>query len=142
MSGGSLQQHLPTMTWPQKISVMRDIAQGLAFLHSRGYLHRDLKSLNVLVERLGDTYQAKISDLGLSIPRSYDARNHREILANPELCGTPGWIAPELFKGAPFTPAADIFSLGMTFYECVEGESPYPNNLASTKQTCGKPSPS
>ncbi len=52
------------LTWPQRVSFARDIADGMAFLHSKGMIHRDLKSLNVLLD--AQWTKAKIADFGLS----------------------------------------------------------------------------
>ena len=69
MSGGDLRHLLDnhtdmkTIPWSNRLQIASDIAEGMAFLHSRGLIHRDLKSLNILLDHTG---KAKIADFGLS----------------------------------------------------------------------------
>ena len=88
-----------------------DISAGLAYLHEEGILHRDLKSLNVL---LTDTLRAKLSDFGLS--RVKDETRSASTLSKPS--GTLRWMAPENFsRKAKYTEASDVYSLGIILYQ-------------------------
>jgi len=78
---------------------------GLEFLHENNILHRDIKSLNVLLKN----GQAKLSDFGLSrIKKESNSTQGASV-------GTVQWMAPELFeRKAKYTQKSDIYSLGMT----------------------------
>ena len=114
MPKGSLDQLLKTSPNLPLVVLLRiglDVIQGLSQLHDRNILHRDLKSLNVLLD---DRLRAKISDFGLAKIRS-------EMISNTStkvLQGTFGWMAPELFDEKPVaTKAADIYAYGMILWE-------------------------
>lgn len=84
LSGGSLDRLLQSrsdLPWLVRWQLALDIAKGLSYLHSRGVIHRDLKSLNILLDEHG---QAKLGDFGLSLmegetSRSRPSRQHGEV---------------------------------------------------------------
>ncbi|MCB9595359.1 MAG: serine/threonine-protein kinase PknK [Sandaracinaceae bacterium] len=94
-------------------AVLPSILAGLSHLHARGLVHRDLKPSNVLVDREG---RVRIVDFGilaeLAAPRG-------------EMAGTPAYMAPEQIRGAPPTPAMDLYALGVTLFELVVGTPPF-----------------
>jgi ankyrin repeat protein len=94
-----------------KYKIALNIVSGLAQLHDNNIVHRDLKSLNIL---LNNTFEAKIADFGLAKVKS-------EIASTSEtkgLVGTLGWAAPELFNERPrFTKSADIYAFAMVLWE-------------------------
>ncbi len=101
--------------------IMSGIAQGLSYLHNQDYLHRDLKSHNILMM---ENYQPKIADFGLS---KFVAATQQYYTLGAT--GTINWMAPELFsdgKGeVKFNKEADIYSLTMVFYEILSGKMPF-----------------
>jgi hypothetical protein len=98
------------------VSVLHGTAAGLAELHRRGIVHRDVKPANVFLED-GDAARVKLLDLGVAHLQG-GARHTR----TGALVGTPGYMAPEQARGqAQLTPAADLFSLGALIYECLAG---------------------
>ena len=100
-----------------KLSLMRQIASGVGHAHAAGIVHRDLKPANVRVLPDGT---AKIMDFGL-------ARMHQaELTPTGRLVGTPHYMAPELVRGQPADGRADVFSLGVMFYELLTGRRPFP----------------
>ena len=107
------------LPWSLRHQFAFDIAKGLAFLHKRDVLHRDLKGMNVLLD---GRYKAKLSDFGLSRVRK-DTLS-RQSLA-PGFAGTLEWIAPELFQGAKGTKACDVYSYAMTVWEILSRKMPY-----------------
>lgn len=83
------------------------LARAVAALHRLGVAHRDIKPDNVILEKDGGL---KLIDLGVArLPRV-------EEFAETEAPGTPGYMAPELFDGAPGDAASDQFALGVTLY--------------------------
>ncbi len=107
-------QDLP---WTIRFQIALDAAWGLKDLHAYSILHRDLKSLNILLD---DRLRAKLADFGL-------AKVKQETSSQSSLVkGTVLWMAPELFKRkAEVTAAADIWSLGMVLWELSTREIPF-----------------
>lgn len=96
-----------------------DIARVLEYIHRQGVIHRDLKPENIKLSSLG---QVKILDFGFAIDQ--DVAN---LLAadNPEIAGTLNYMAPEVIKGFQIDPRADLYSLGIIFYELTTGQLPF-----------------
>jgi len=92
------------------------IAAGLAAAHRLSIVHRDLKPDNVLVTPAGIP---KIADFGLA------KRVVSEELPSGNLVGTPYFMAPELFEGAPATTASDVYALGVCYYLMLTGRLPF-----------------
>ncbi|KAG2789346.1 hypothetical protein Pcac1_g2092 [Phytophthora cactorum] len=100
-----------------KAKIARDISCGLQYLHSLKpiVVHRDLKSKNVLI---GDNYEAKLSDFGVS-------RTRRGGETMTSGVGTAYWTAPEVLAGHKYSEKADIYSLGVVLAELDTGELPF-----------------
>ncbi|MGH8191147.1 MAG: WD40 repeat domain-containing serine/threonine protein kinase [Rhodanobacteraceae bacterium] len=100
-------------------ALMRTVAEAVAYAHSLGVLHLDLKPGNVLIDRDGT---AHVADFGL-------ARRLDSTLAidNDEVSGTPSYMAPEQaqVRAHKLTAATDIWSLGAILYELLAGEPPF-----------------
>ena len=120
MPKGSLYQLLHNgqeLPWSIRFQIALDTAWGLKDLHGYSILHRDLKSLNILLD---DRLRAKLADFGL-------AKVKQETSSQSTMAkGTVLWMAPELFKRrAEITAAADIWSLGMVLWELASREIPF-----------------
>jgi serine/threonine protein kinase len=111
------------------VYIIRRIALGMAFLHSRGVIHRDLKALNVLVPEQSGSIDVKITDFGVS--HLIDSSERPTVVA-----GTGFWRAPEMFQtGAYDLKATDVYSFAMTCYEVLTGRVP----LADQEKVYGGP---
>jgi formylglycine-generating enzyme required for sulfatase activity len=110
----------------ENLRVVIEIAEGLAFLHTRGIVHRDLKPENVMFSEQGTV---KLLDFGLARRGVLaDAVSEQRTLAAPvvtEAAGTPGYMAPEQWTRGPIDARADIFALGVILYELLFGERPF-----------------
>ncbi len=107
----SIREAAQSETVEGKFRLLIDTLQALAYLHRRGIVHRDLKPANVLVEGR----EIKVLDFGLAI----EANSVRDT------GGTLAYMAPEVLKGAPCSPAADLYAVGIIAYEIFAGSHPF-----------------
>jgi serine/threonine protein kinase len=100
------------------------IADALAHAHERGIVHRDLKSANLMITSDG---QVKMLDFGLATLTGDAAAlaETRVATKSGTLTGTPGYMAPELLRGARGDRRSDIWALGVVLYEMVSGRCPF-----------------
>jgi serine/threonine protein kinase len=127
MPNGSLYSVLKnkkqSLDWTIRIRIAIDIASGLAFLHQEHILHRDIKSLNVLLDQ---SYRAKLTDFGLSKIKTETQSQSMAKETNKDAVGTVAWMAPELFeRRGIYTQKSDIYSLGITFWELASRKIPF-----------------
>ncbi len=107
-----------TLDWSTRYKMTLDIACGLAFLHAENILHRDLKSLNVLLD---EHYHAKLTDFGLS-----KVKTETRTTTKNQSVGSEGWVAPELTDpDGIYTQKSDVFSMGITMWEMATRKIPY-----------------
>ena len=102
-----------------------DVAHGLAYLHSKGIIHHDIKPDNIL---MGEDGHYVISDFGISTQmRSTLRRNGgRDDYESGKVSGSIAYMGPEMFTDDPFAVAnTDIWAFGATLYEFVAGELPF-----------------
>ncbi|KAK5579991.1 hypothetical protein RB653_000003 [Dictyostelium firmibasis] len=100
-----------------QISIASDIANAMKHLHSIGVIHRDLKSLNVLIT---EDYTAKVIDFGTS--RNVDLA--KQMTLN---LGTSCYMSPELFKGNGYDETCDVYAFGIVLWEIIARKEPYEN---------------
>ncbi|HEX9077164.1 MAG TPA: protein kinase [Anaerolineae bacterium] len=105
-------------TFARIVDLGIQISDALDYIHTQGLVHGDLKPENVLIEKRGYRYVAKLADFGLARPRGVS------ILTMP---GTVYYMAPEIIAGHPADVAADLYALGVLLYELVAGRVPFSN---------------
>jgi len=93
---------------------MSQVLQGLRYLHEQGVIHRDIKGANILTTKEG---LVKLADFGVATKQSG--------LDQSSVVGTPYWMAPEVIELSGATTAADIWSVGCTVIELIDGKPPY-----------------
>jgi serine/threonine protein kinase len=107
-----------------RIEILTQMAEGLDYVHKKGFLHRDICPRNVMVERDG---AVKLIDFGLTIP-------HTPAFCKPgNRTGTSDYLAPEIIKRVVTDHRVDLFALGVTAYEMFTGTLPW--DKADSMQT-------
>lgn len=98
------------------------IAEALGYAHRQGVIHRDIKPANILMtsREVYGAERPRITDFGIAKLTS------NEITTTGQLLGTPSYMPPEQFTGAPIDGRADLFSLGVILYALATGEQPFP----------------
>lgn len=125
---GNLLERIKDLKYKQKLSIMKDVLQGLAYFHNRrpqSLIHRDIKPTNIL---LTPSYRAKITDFGISKLYSLERKNSFSgvdiINMEPELTadvGTMSYRAPETYNSnMAYDNKVDIYSFGVLLYEMFE----------------------
>jgi tRNA A-37 threonylcarbamoyl transferase component Bud32 len=124
LPGGSMKQRIeqvgPLKT-ADAVRIAVEVANGLAFAHSKGIIHADLKPANILFDA-NDT--AKICDFGI-------ARNPQEDADTPQLYATAMYVAPERVEGKSATVQSDVYGLGLVLYEGLVGKPPFTSTNAA-----------
>jgi hypothetical protein len=127
LEGESLQSRLarePRLPTNDVLRIGREMASGLAFAHSKGLIHRDIKPGNLWLEPSG---RVKILDFGLA--RSVDTSDG---FSTPgAIMGSPGYISPEQLGGVKVDARTDLFSLGCVLYLIATGKPVFPGSTAS-----------
>lgn len=106
----------------QRMRMAKHCALGLEHLHKLGVIHRDIKSMNILV---ADDLSCKLTDFGTA--KNLKDKECNQI--NTANSGTPLWMAPEVKHGTLYDFSADIYSLGLVLYELFENELPGYNKI-------------
>ncbi|MCW5550578.1 MAG: serine/threonine protein kinase [Verrucomicrobiae bacterium] len=105
----------------EALQIIPQICDALQYAHDEGVVHRDIKPENVLVDRKG---RVKIADFGLAKILGYDPDAAR-LTAEGQVMGTPHYMAPEqMERPLSVDHRADIYSLGVVFYEMLTGDLP------------------
>lgn len=107
----------PFSDYPRLYAIIVQVCRALQYIHSRGFIHYDVKPRNIRVTPTAPGEHVKLMDFGLI----GEARGEGQL----KVRGTPEYIAPELIRGDPVDQRADLYSLGVTLYEIVTGRLPF-----------------
>lgn len=120
LEGGDLKQSIKRgLTIPRTLEILRQIASALAHAHDKGFIHRDIKSQNIMFRGDGT---AVLTDFGIVKDLTADSG----YTLDGTSIGTPHYMSPEQAQGAgEIDWRTDLYSLGVTFYEMLTGDVPY-----------------
>ncbi|KAG9449376.1 hypothetical protein H6P81_009341 [Aristolochia fimbriata] len=123
--GGSVRQFLmrrQNRSVPLKLAVKQalDVARGMAYVHGLSFIHRDLKSDNLLI---ASDKSIKIADFGV-------ARIEVQTEGMTPETGTYRWMAPEMIQHRPYNQKVDVYSFGIVLWELITGMLPFQNMTA------------
>jgi serine/threonine-protein kinase len=118
VEGSNLSDHLKKMTGPMPFHnaavIISEVAEALHHAHREGHIHLDIKPSNIM---LTQDFKVKLIDFGIAQKISTGSQ--------AMIMGTPPYMSPEQIDGKGLTYASDIFSLGITLYEMVNGQLPF-----------------
>ncbi len=123
VDGLNLRQLLQTRKMPpeQALTIVPKICEALQYAHEQGIVHRDIKPENILLDKQG---RVKIADFGIAKMLG-DEAGQQTLTGAKDVVGTPHYMAPEqIEKPLTVDHRADIYSLGVVFYEMLTGELP------------------
>lgn len=154
------------------LPILQQLADGLDAAHRAGIVHRDFKSANVILAPGAGAPRVVITDFGLAMAAEWTGAGTGAVAApgissrsgedgggvmsdatvdsfdpgQPEICGTPAYMAPEQVRGERVGPAADLYALGVTLFEMRTGQLPFlgetPLETARLRLTTPPPRPS
>lgn len=99
-----------------RMQIIKDVASGLGYCHSKGLIHGDIKPQNILLSFHKSSYVSKLCDFGSS-----------SLVSEPKVnnLGTMRYLSPEVLRNKPMSPSSDMFALGVTMWQMKTAENPY-----------------
>ncbi|XP_034231972.1 serine/threonine-protein kinase PLK1 [Thrips palmi] len=122
-----LHKRRKALTEPETRYYLKQILEGVLYLHNCHIIHRDLKLGNLF---LNDNMEVKIGDFGLAAKLEFDGERKKT------LCGTPNYIAPEILQKRGHSYEVDVWSIGCIMYTLLVGKPPF--ETSSLKETYGR----
>ena len=116
------------MSMDRVCEIGQQLAEALGHAHRKGVVHRDIKPANILMTN-AEAYgieRPRITDFGVA------KMTAGEITTTGQMLGTPAFMPPEQFTGAPIDGRTDLFSLGVILYWMATGEQPFPGETMTT----------
>ncbi|WP_078085486.1 serine/threonine-protein kinase [Microbulbifer mangrovi] len=122
LDGGDLSENREHFSEPAAIlKLIRQIAQGLAVVHAKGIIHRDVKPANILMRKDGT---AVLTDFGIA----KDVDNNSDLTMAGHSLGSPSYSSPEQAQGQSLDVTTDIYGLGVILLELLLGHNPFKGN--------------
>jgi serine/threonine protein kinase len=120
LDGGTLSDRMKTgLSLSEAVAVVVQIGSALDFAHAHGVVHRDLKPANIMFR---DGATPVLTDFGIA---RYQDGTATRLTQTGMLVGTPTYMSPEQINGNPVDGRADLYSLGILFYELLAGVAPF-----------------
>ena len=113
------------------LRLMARVARTLAYVHAQAIVHADLSPANIVVRRDG---MPVLVDFGTSLHTFVDGVAREAPQGEVKRHGTPGYMAPEQIRGAPFDARADLYALGCILYEMLVGHAPFVGDTPTVQQ--------
>ena len=123
LPGGTLKEMIKErgqIPWQEAARILIPIAEALAYAHSQGVIHRDIKPSNILLTSTG---QPMLTDFGVA--KIIEDEATQDLTGTSATVGTPEYMAPEQITSKSVDARADLYSLGVVFYEMVTGRRPF-----------------
>jgi serine/threonine protein kinase len=123
LPGGTLKEKLRAdgkTNWQDAARLLLPVAKALAYAHEEEMIHRDVKPANILITRSGDPM---LTDFGIA--KILDEESTMDLTGTRATVGTPEYMAPEQVIAKTVDHRADIYALGVVFYEMVTGRKPF-----------------
>src|SRR5215471_14567918 len=114
------------LSLPDRIGIVRQVAQALEHAHDRGVLHRDIKPGNILITA---DRRVKVADFGIGKLLSAASS---DLTRTGHMIGSPAYMSPEQIRGEKLDGRSDFFSLAVVFYELLTGSRPFPGDTITT----------
>lgn len=128
IEGVCLADRLKTVVYTPReaAALVAEIADGLAYAHKMGVVHRDLKPHNILID---ESDNPSVADFGLA--QAWLRRGHEHERHAGKIIGTPAYMAPEQVTGdkESFEPRTDVYALGVILFQLLTGELPFRGNV-------------
>lgn len=145
VDGSSLKKLLAdrrTLPEQEAIAIFSQVLRALALVHEHGLIHRDITPGNILITADG---AVKLIDFGIA--KSLDGEAGQKLTQTGAIVGTPDYMSPEQLTGQPLDERADLFAVGVCFYEALSGRLPWdgsgnPADLHARWQAEPRPLPS
>src|SRR6185295_13151497 len=112
----------------EAVSILEQIANGLAAAHAAGIVHRDLKPANVIISPAG---QVKILDFGLAKVVAPSAKTTTELTVAGATLGTVAYMSPEQARGDHVDHRADVWAFGVLAYQLLTGRRPFAGQVGT-----------
>lgn len=126
------QSKLKTKTFQlrEALDILVEVMKGLKVIHDNNYIHRDIKSENVLIKSTEAGLKYKIADFGFARPVNSGTAS--------TICGTEKYMAPEILKNTAYNKSVDIWALGILLYFMMFAEYPFKGHdlLADIDRKC------
>jgi len=125
IENGNLSQHLhgtgyEPLSWTSRVQIALDSARGLEYIHEHTvpvYVHRDIKSANILIDR---DLRAKVADFGLT--KLSEIGTTSQSLPSLRVVGTFGYMPPEYARYGEVSPKVDVYAFGIVLYELLSAK--------------------
>ena len=119
LNGGDLKQKIKSgLSQTETIKIITKLSEALAYAHSKGYIHRDIKPGNII---FNEEKQPILADFGIAKAISFS----EQTITDGTLMGTPHYTSPEQVSGVKVDHRADLYSLGVVYYEMITGSRPF-----------------